>query len=188
MEAERAIRHLLQRFQEGYAQRDADRLDAFMELFTPDAEVIGTNGIEPGVEEWYLGRDAARVLVAGDWRSWGDVRLHLDAASVRVAGAVGWLAITATVTQTIGPENYADFLAYVKEYIEDADVPAEEKVHYILRGGTNSVYELRCGERFVWPLRLTAVVVRDGDAWRFAQLHFSFPTIYFPDVRSMDVG
>jgi hypothetical protein len=107
MEAERAIRHLLQRFQEGYAQRDADRLDAFMELFTPDAEVIGTNGIEPGVEEWYLGRDAARVLVAGDWRSWGDVRLHLDAASVRVAGAVGWLAITATVTQTIGPENYA---------------------------------------------------------------------------------
>jgi hypothetical protein len=74
----------------------------------------------------------------------------------------------------------------VKEFI-DEPTPAEEKVHYILRGGTNTVYELRRGERFVWPLRLTAVVVRDGDAWRFAQLHFSFPTIYFPDVRSMDV-
>jgi hypothetical protein len=177
------IRRLLQQFQDGYAQRDASQLEPFMALFTDDAEVIGTNGIEPGVEEWYLGRDAARDLVAGDWDSWGDVRLNLSGASIRVRGEVGWIAAAATVTQTIGPENYASFLAFVKDFIDDADLPAEQKLHYILRGGANTVYELRRGERFVWPLRLTAVVIRQAGGWKFGQLHFSFPTIYFPDVR-----
>ena len=54
---------------------------------------------------------------------------------------------------------------------------------YILRGGTNTVYELRRGEHFVWPLRFTAVVVRQADGWKFAQVNFSFPTVFFPDVR-----
>jgi len=185
MRHEDEIRSLLQRFQDGYAQRDASQLEPFMALFVDDAEVIGTNGIEPGVEEWYQGRAAARDLVAGDWDSWGDLRLNLSGASVRVRGDVGWVAAAATVTQTIGKENFASFLAFVKAFIDDADLPAEQKLHYILRGGANTVYELQRGERFVWPLRLTAVVVRGADGWQFSQLHFSFPTVYFPDVRVM---
>lgn len=188
MHPEDEIRDLLRRFQDGYTQRDASQLDPFMALFLTDAEVIGTNGIEPGVEEWYLGRDAARALVAGDWKSWGDVRVNLPGASIRVRGDVGWIAAAATVSQTIGTETYANFLAYVKEFVDDVDLPAEEKLHYILRGGANIVYELRRGERFVWPLRLTAVVVRRADGWKFGQLHFSFPTIFFPDVRVMADG
>ena len=183
MNPEEEIRGLLQRFQDGYTRRDASQLEPFMALFVADAEVIGTNGIRPGVEEWHLGRDATREMVAGDWDGWGDLRLDLPGASIRVMGEVGWIAAAATVTQTIGPQNYADFLAHVKAFIDDADLPAEQKVHYILRGGSNTVYELRRGERFVWPLRLTAVAVRQSDDWKFCQLHFAYPTIYFPDVR-----
>ena len=54
------IETLLQAFQEGYVHRDVNQLDAFMELFTPDVEIIGTNGITPGAGEWYTSRDAAR--------------------------------------------------------------------------------------------------------------------------------
>lgn len=46
------IRLLLHKFQDGYTHRDVSQLDAFMDLFTPDTEVIGTNGVKPGVEEW----------------------------------------------------------------------------------------------------------------------------------------
>jgi len=38
----------------------------------------------------------------------------------------------------------------------------------------------------VWPLRLTAVVVRDGRDWRIAQMSFSFPTTYFTDERIVE--
>jgi hypothetical protein len=180
------IHSLLQVFQDGYTHRDIRQLDAFMDLFTPDAEVIGTNGIRPGENEWYASREAARELVKGDWQFWGDLRLDLEAASIRVRGDTGWLATTATVSKTIGDENYAAYIETIKEFLNTSSLPAEQKLHFILRGGTNTVYELRRGEKFVWALRFSAVVVRDAEGWKFAQMNFSYPTIYFPDVRILE--
>lgn len=177
------IRSLMQTFQEGYTQRDLSKVDSFMKLFTADAEVIGTNGQKPGVDEWYMDRTSARELIHGDWEGWGDVRLDLENMSVHSRGDVGWVAASATVTKRIGAENYESYLDYVKSYIDQPDLTAEHKLLNILRGGTNTVFELRRGETFVWVLRFTAVVVREADGWKFTQMNFSFPTVYFPDVR-----
>jgi len=92
MDYQSEIRDLLKTFQDGYDRRDLNAVDEFMNLFTSDAEVIGTNGIKPNVDEWYMNRDAARDLVYGDWESWGDLRLDLESASVRIRGEVGWIA------------------------------------------------------------------------------------------------
>jgi ketosteroid isomerase-like protein len=186
MESEDQIRALFQKFQDGYTRRDVAQLDPFMELFTADAEVIGTNGIRPGENEWYTSRSSAKELVKGDWENWGDLRLNMDSLAVKLHGDCGWAAAVATVTQRIGKENYESYLGFVKDFLNNSDLPAEQKLHYILRGGTNTIYELERGEKFTWTLRLTAVVVRQTNEWRFAQMHFSFPTIYFPDVRIMD--
>lgn len=177
------IRQLLNKFQEGYTKRDLTQVDTFMQLFTADAEVIGTNGQRPGVDEWYMDRASARELVHGDWEGWGDLQLDLDSMSIHERGSVGWVAASATVTKIIGDENYASYLEYVKNYIARDDLTAEQKLLNILRGGTNTVFELRRGQTFVWVLRFTAVVVHETDGWKFAQMNFSFPTIYFPDVR-----
>ena len=185
MNSSAEIRSLLQTFQDGYIRRDMTQVDSFMELFTADAEVIGTNGVKPSVDEWYMDRASARDLVEGDWYGWGDLRLDLDTMSIHSRGDVGWVAASATVTKTIGAENYASYLEFVKTFIDDPKLSAEQKLLHILRGGTNTVYELRRGEKFVWALRFTAVVVREADGWKFAQMNFSFPTIYFPDVRLM---
>ena len=180
------IRQLLQAFQDGYIRRDIGEVDSFMALFTTDVEVIGTNGVKPGLDEWYMDRASARELVAGDWQGWGDLCLDLDSMSVHSRGEVGWVAASATVTKIIGAENYASYLEFVKKFLDDSQLSAEQKLLYILRGGTNTLYELRRGEKFVWALRFTAVVVREPNGWKFAQMNFSFPTIYFPDVRLLD--
>ncbi len=178
------IRALLQAFQEGYLRRDLAQVETFMDLFTADAEAIGTNGIRPGEGEWYTGQEAVRALVAGDWQSWGDLRLDLENASIHPHENTGWVALLATVTQTIeAQQGYAAWLETVGKYIATSGPGAEEKVGEILRGGSNTLHELGRGESFTWPLRLTAVVVRQEQAWKFAQLHFSYPTTRFPDVR-----
>ncbi len=185
-EASVQVRRVLQKFQEGYTRRDVSALDEFMELFVPEdaLEVIGTNGIRPGVEEWYLGRAQARRLVKGDWEGWGDVALDVEGARIHVLGEVAWLATTGTSSMTIRTEeNYKGFLEHIKGLIDTAEMPLEEKLLYILRGGTNTLYELRRGEKFVWPLRFTAVLVRREGRWLFHQVQFSLPTLYFPDVR-----
>jgi hypothetical protein len=183
MDSIREIRALLQTFQDGYTQRDQKNLDAFMELFLPEAESIGTNGIAPGVDEWYMDSQTARKMISGDWEGWGDFRLDLEKAAIHANGDTGWVAGTATVSTKIGPENYEGFLKFIQNHIMNMPVTPEEKLLNILRGGSNTVYELRRGEQFTWPVRFTAVVVRKPEGWKFAQVHFSFPTIYFPDVR-----
>lgn len=183
MNPEDEIRLFLQAFQDGYTHRNVSQVDSFMQLFTEDAEVIGTNGVKAGEGEWYLNRASARKLVESDWQGWGDLRLDFDSVSIHRRGDVSWITAAATVTEIIGSENYDAYLEYVKTFLEESSLSAEQKLLYILRGGTNTVYELRRGEKFIWAVRLTAVLVREADGWKFAQMNFSFPTIYFPDVR-----
>ena len=183
MNSHNEIHSLLKAFQDGYTRRDISQVDSFMELFTDDTEVIGTNGIKPGMDEWCMDRSSARKLVEGDWKGWGDLRLDLDSMSIHSHGDVGWVAATATVTEVIGEENYSSYLEFVKKFLDDSTMSAEQKLLYILRSGMNTVYELRRGEKFVWALRFTAVVVRAANGWKFAQMNFSFPTTDFPDVR-----
>ena len=174
---------LLQRFQQGYIDRDLSKVDEFLNLFTENAEVIGTNGQKAGLDEWYPDRRSARELIEGDWQSWGDVRLDLASSRIEEKSEIAWVSCPCTVTQKFGADHYQSYLNFVKQFLETSTLPAEEKLHYILRGGTNTVYELHRGETFVWALRLTAVLLHTNEGWKFAQLHFSFPTIYFPDVR-----
>ncbi len=181
------VRLVLQKFQDYYIRRDPALLDTFLELLADEElEVIGTNGVRPGQDEWYLGRDAAREIFLGDWQSWGDLRLDVPGAHIRVNGKTAWLTATATVSMTIPAEqNYASFLAFIQKHLETSPASAEEKLLYILRGGSNTLYELRRGEQFIWPLRFTAVLVLQDKQWKFQQMQFSFPTTYFPDVRTL---
>ncbi len=178
------VRAVLQHFQDGYTQRDAARVAEIMALFAEEAEVIGTNGMRPGEGEWYTNKAGACGLVAGDWEGWGDVRFDVAGAHIEVRGEVAWLATAATVSTTIhAAESYANYLQHIKTMIDQGGSSAEEKLLDIVRGGTNTLYELGRGEQFVWPLRFTAVLVRQGEAWLFAQMQFSFPTTRFPDER-----
>ena len=157
-----------------------------MQLFADDdgLEVIGTNGVKPGVDEWYVDKAGARELVQGDWEYWGDLRLDVDGAHIQVRGDVAWLAAPGTVSMTIrAEENFQSYLQRIKDLIDQAGPSAEIKLLDILRGGSNTLYELRRGEQFVWLLRFTAVLVRQADDWRFQQMQFSFPTTRFPDER-----
>jgi hypothetical protein len=179
------VRLVLQRFQDGYTRREVTTVDEFMHLFAEAGlEVIGTNGVKPGVDEWYVDKAGVRQLVQGDWEGWGDLRLDVGGAQIQARGDVAWLATSATVSTIIrADENFESYLQRIKAVIDQTGSSAEEKLLDILRGGSNTLYELRRGERFVWPLRFTAVLVRESAGWRFVQMQFSFPTTRFPDER-----
>ena len=188
----REVRGVLRKFQEGYANRDLEALDEFMRLFAPDEEieVIGTGALVPGEGEWCLDRSTARELIEGDWKHWGDVRLDVDGANIFALGDVAWLATSGTVIRTLETrEAYENFLGYIRWSLEGDDQRgAEAKVLDILRGGANTVYEVQRGERYIWPFRFTAVLVRRDSCWRFHQIQFSFPTTHFPDERRVETA
>ena len=182
------IHELLERFQAGYRARDLEQVPAFMDLFVDDAEleVIGTNAWIPGEGEWCLGRDAAQRLVVGDWKGWGDLALDLAAARIHVRGEVAWLAVPARVIDTdTAADSYKSFMGFARYVLDHGEQWSPQQALYdITRFGTELLVEIQAGAPSVWPLRFTAVAVRNRDGkWRFHQVTFSFPTTRIPDER-----
>jgi ketosteroid isomerase-like protein len=181
------IKEVIRQFQQGYLNRDLNAVEKFMDLFCDEGtlEVIGTNAHIKGQGEWCLDKHALHKLVYGDWKSWGDLRINTDDLNIHVNGQTAWFAATATVSRTLEPtQSYQKFMGYVKWVAEnEPEIPAKDKLLDVLHGGIITLAEAEKGARYIWPIRLTAVLVKEKDQWRFCQMTFSFPTIYPPDVR-----
>ena len=181
-----SVRETLQKFQDGYERRDITRLAEFRGLFVrdDDLEMIGTGAVEPGGDEWCLGLDAACGLIENDWEGWGDLTLDVGDARIHVLGDVAWLATTGSVAIELDTaETYRDFFSYVGEVAADDRADPRERLLDLLRSGTNTLYEGEQGKQYIWPLRFTAVLVRQAGVWLFHQIQFSFATTRYPDVR-----
>ncbi len=179
------VRRVFQQYQDFYTARERANVDACMDLFTadPEVEVIGTGAIVHGTDEWCDGPELVRQLTEGDWEGWGDVRFDVDGAHVHVRGDVAWLATTATVTTTYPVEdNLRQAVARAKQVL-DAPGDDESRLREMLMWATTALHEAGRGEVYIWPIRFTAVLVRETGGWKFHQAHLSFPTLRFPHER-----
>jgi hypothetical protein len=158
-----------------------------MELFSADdhLEVIGTSAVTSASDEWCIGGAATRALIAADWQSWGDLALDIAGATIHVLGDVAWVATTGMVSQTItATQSYDNITGYLRHVLDDeTDTAPDRKLLSVILGAAAALSETRQGDQYTWPIRLTAVLVRGAKQWRFHQVHFSFPTIYSPQVR-----
>lgn len=171
------VRSVLQLFQDGYIARDVDQLDAFMELFDPgEVELIGIGAMERAGEEWFVGIDAVRDIIAGDWTYWGDVKIDVTGAEIRVLGQTAWFSTTGAVAQTAQFETSLPFFiekmtTILNDEVQDNQTRLLEATHFGLRRYRESQIEIG----HPWPFTLTGVLTQLDDAWRFRLLHFAMP-------------
>ena len=180
------VRAVLQQFQDGYTKRELDALDAFMELFAEGdgVELIGTAGLEVGSDEWCLSRLALRKLVENDWQYWGNLVLDVQNARIHTQADTAWLATYGTVTYVIEDQDFVrDTFKEVSEIVKRREGSEKIKLLHIQREIAEMLHESGQGDKYVWPIRFTAVLVRQNDLWCFHQIHFSHATARLPDVR-----
>jgi hypothetical protein len=79
----------LDKFQDGYTNRDTTQLKPFMEqLFSQDnCLVLGTMP-----NEILIGRKRVSRLVWSDWKSWGDCTFLMHNAHISTSGNVAWIS------------------------------------------------------------------------------------------------
>lgn len=180
-----AVRAVLQRLQHGYTTRDAANVQSYVdELFVPDDDllIVGT-----GPVEWDFGPENARELLEGDWRYWGDVVFDVPNAHIVVNGDTAIAGVKGTISKSYTAEQRHElYVDGVKDYVADKELTSTAKLHEIIRDVAQGLYDTQYGERYVWPLRLTAVLVQRDGRWLFQHLHFSYPTMRPPDTRIVE--
>jgi hypothetical protein len=172
------VRHVLQRFQDGYTDRDTSRLNEFMDLFvqSDEAELIGIGASVRGGNEWFQGPEAIREIVESDWQYWGRVSIDVDGAKITVLGDAAWLSATGELVQTQSfDEALVFYVKQMKELLEDEDADLDERLMEATHFGMRRLRERHKGEGHSWRFVFTAVLVRDEGVWRFHTIHWSMP-------------
>ncbi len=178
------VRAVLQRFQDGYTGREIAAVDAFwQELFVPDEDqlIVGT-----GHDEWCHGPESVRELLRSDWEFWGDVAIDVPGAHIWVSGDVAWLVAPGIVSNTVTAEDFDNGTLKSIERTLSGAMNHRAKLLEIGRITANTLFETGKGDRYVWPFRFAAVLVRRQGRWLFHQLQFSFPTTRTPDERIVE--
>jgi hypothetical protein len=172
------VRATLQSFQDGYAARDIDRLDEFMELFVQDEgiELIGIGASIPGGNEWFQGPLQVRDIIEGDWKYWGDVVMDVPGAKITVAGDVAWLSAHGQIVQTTTHDEALPFyIEQMEELLKDESMDPDARLMEATHFGMRRLRERAKGKGHGWPFSLTAVLQWIDGRWRFHTIHWAMP-------------
>ncbi|MEA3337959.1 MAG: nuclear transport factor 2 family protein [Chloroflexota bacterium] len=172
------IRSILQQFQNGYKERDIEKLDEFVSLFVQndDIELIGIGASERGGDEWFEGVDKVREIIQSDWEYWGKVEIEVPGAKISTKGDVAWLTTVGTLEQTdTFDKALPQYLDQMKRIIEEENKDADEKLLEASHFGVRRLRERLKGVGYKWPFVISAVLTKEETQWRFHTIHWSMP-------------
>ncbi len=173
-----AVRTVLHKFQDGYKERNLEKMDEFLALFAPndDIELIGIGASERGGYEWFEGIEKVREIIQSDWTYWGDVAIDVAGAKINVDGNVAWLTTVGTLEQTdTFDEALPFYLEQMAEILKAEDKDADERLLEASHYGVRRLRERLKGVGHQWPFVISAVLQQDAGQWRFHTIHWSMP-------------
>lgn len=181
---EENVRKVLQKFQKGYTERNIKVLDNFMEdIFIKDDNSIITG---TGYREWTFGFEQAKILIRNDWEHWGDICFDFKDVNINIHGEVCWITTVAIceIKRDIEKHNL-ELLGWIKDLIDEKeaiyqqqnpkDRSTKDKLFDILYTSAMYLRDSNEGTKFIYPLRFSAVLLKQNCQWKFHSMHFSFP-------------
>lgn len=167
------IKTVFRDFQSGYTKRDTSLAESFgNRLFAKDIFIVGT-----GDNEWIEGISAAKNLVKNDWAYWLNLSVDTTAIKWHKEGNIILFEIKGTASMTFPNKDIAyDFgMAQLTRAI-NGEPNNRLKLLAYARESSNLISEIeKAGLAVKYKIRLTGVLVSEGDRLVFKQLVFSFP-------------
>jgi len=103
--------------------------------------------------------------------------LHFDPEQILMfdAGRFAWVMALGMEKQSISESEIFDRSLQEIEELLQIDLMPEDKLFQIKRNITYAIKEAASGTEYTWPIRLTAIVEKSEDDYRFRHKHFSYP-------------
>lgn len=178
------ILKVLERLSTGYAKRDIEHVDTYVEeLFIkqPSLYILGTSS-----NELCTGTNGVKDLLESDWKYWGDTEFQLDKARINVDDYTAWFSIPGTVKYSFkhSAERYKSYVKFAREKAEDKNMTQLQRLGFINWIMALTYHQRDCGERdYYHPMVLSGVMVKENNVWKISQGHFSLAKSIFPDER-----
>ncbi len=173
----RTPEELLNKFIEGYNNKDISIIDDFMNLFSKQKsiEMIGIGATKPGNYEWFIGQKEIKEIIISDWTYWGNVKFDIDTLKITENNNTAWFRLCVSLEQ-INPseETWEFFLNQMKELLEEKDKKVADRMFNATHYGMRRIYERNLGEGHLFDMIITGVLVNE-DGWKFHTLHWSMP-------------
>ena len=186
------LREVLSIFNEGYVQRDINKIDSFMDKLFDKNERVNVIGTCEG--EWCIGYDEVKDIFLSDWEYWGDLRVKVDEANIIELGNTAVIYTPGTVKYSFNSrsETYTRYLGYVKDYFDENSVNGKKsnkakitEINWMLCHFLTQRDSIQ--RDYLWDIRISFVLIKKADKWVIKYMQFSFPVVgYLPEVRIED--
>ena len=187
------IKQVLEEFKVGFQERDTTKAPTWCDrIFYDNVEIIGTYSIHSGEREWFTGKDKAVVVFKNDWINWGDLDAHVENANIGMDEDLAWISFDAIITKSpknsrcrTADQSSLNMLKNMAKLSQKNDARSNRlKLMEAAYYANLVLYQYERGEKFVWPIRISGVLQKKDNVWKFRQMHFSHPNRGFPNVRN----
>ena len=180
---------VLKKFQQGYDERNLEKVDAFMAEVFSDRQDLLTLGTSTG--EVCIGHEEVKKLIYDDWDGgFGDFKIDIENAKIDVDGNAAWFYADCTLKYTFedsDDKEYERYGEFVREIIEKKDATSKQKLSFLNWALGLHYHQRRSGKReHLWPSEFSGMLVKENDTWKIATLHFALAKPNYPDERFED--
>lgn len=115
-------------------------------------------------------------------------------ADIRILSpTTAMIAMKATVTKSpengYGRTNEANMergLSRLSSLKDDSTKTTRQKLYTAIWDAGMVLKNMELGETFVWPIRISMVLIKQDGKWKMTQTHYSYPMAGYPPVRLVD--
>ena len=118
----------------------------------------------------------------------------VDNSDIRILTPdVAIVAMTATVTKNpkngfgrSNEENMERCLGRLAELEKDAAKSARLKLFTAIWDAGMVLKHTELGDIFIWPIRISMVLIKKDGSWKMMQTHYSYPMSGYPPIRLVE--
>lgn len=170
------IKSRLINFQEKYNEGNFDNIKSYVKEFFVDEE--DTSFIGAGLDSWCFGLEKITNMIKTYWKDESNylekIELDIDKAVISVENSVAIIALHGKNTRNIKEEKVCEAVTeQLSKTLNNEDLSKSDLIKLSVKI-TKTLNHIKKGEEYVFPFRITVVMVNYGLKWMIKHMNLSY--------------
>jgi hypothetical protein len=170
------IKSILRNFQENYTKKNFDNLGSYIKEFFIDEK--DTSFIGAGLDSWCFGLEEIANIIKSYWEDESKylekINLDIDKAVINVENSVAIIALPGKNTRNIKEEKVCEAMVeQLSKTLNNENLSRKDLINLSFKL-VKTLNNIKMGEEYIYPFRVTIVMINDGLKWMIKHMNLSF--------------